>query len=271
MPARRTPKVEALVVNAIRRLQDLQGSTSQEISNYISQEYDVPKNEIARQVQIALKRGLSYGILQRSASGHYSCNRNCLEQLSLGDGTGDGVIEPCPSQPWRFGVRERKRKKLRARRRRREREREKELEKRKKRRERLRGKRRGRSRGRRRRRRTRRRRRRSRTRRGKRRSRTRRGGRGRSRTRRGGRRRRSRTRRGGRSRTRTRTRADRNEMEIEAMVSEPKRNDTSKNEVSHKSDTSISEHSGEMHFQDPPLQDSQSSNTSDDVSEIREG
>lgn len=66
MPARRTPKVEALVVNAIRRLQDVQGSTSREISNYISQEYDVPKKEIRRQVQLALQRGLSYGILQRS-------------------------------------------------------------------------------------------------------------------------------------------------------------------------------------------------------------
>ncbi|CAL1682240.1 unnamed protein product [Lasius platythorax] len=67
MPARRTPKVEALVVNAIRRLQDVQGSTSREISNYISQEYDVPRKEIRRQVRIALQRGLSYGILQRSA------------------------------------------------------------------------------------------------------------------------------------------------------------------------------------------------------------
>jgi len=66
MPARRTPKVEALVVNAIRRLQDVQGSTSREISNYISQEYDVPKEDIRRQVRVALERGLSYGILQRS-------------------------------------------------------------------------------------------------------------------------------------------------------------------------------------------------------------
>ncbi|KYN15657.1 hypothetical protein ALC57_12160 [Trachymyrmex cornetzi] len=66
MPVRRTPKVEALVVNAIRRLQDVQGSTSREISNYISQEYNVPSEEIKRQVQFALRRGLSYRILKRS-------------------------------------------------------------------------------------------------------------------------------------------------------------------------------------------------------------
>lgn len=67
MPApRRTPKIEALVVNAIRRLQDVQGSTSREISNYISQEYNVPSEETRRQVQLALRRGLSYGILKRS-------------------------------------------------------------------------------------------------------------------------------------------------------------------------------------------------------------
>jgi len=66
MPAKRKPKIEALVVNAIRRLQDVQGSTSREISNYISQEYNIPGKEIKRQVQIALERGLSYGILQRS-------------------------------------------------------------------------------------------------------------------------------------------------------------------------------------------------------------
>jgi len=66
MPVKRTPKIEALVVNAIRRLQDVQGSTSREISNYISQEYNVPSEEIKRQVQFALRRGLSYRILKRS-------------------------------------------------------------------------------------------------------------------------------------------------------------------------------------------------------------
>ncbi|KAL0126293.1 hypothetical protein PUN28_004997 [Cardiocondyla obscurior] len=112
MPARRAPKIEALVVNAIRRLQDVQGSTMREISSYISQEYNVPSEETKRQVQLALKRGLSYGILKRSKRGYYSCNR---DYLLSGNGTGDGVIEPCPSQPWRFGVRARKRKRRRAR------------------------------------------------------------------------------------------------------------------------------------------------------------
>jgi len=74
MPARRTPKVEALVVNAIRRLQDVQGSTSREISNYISQEYDVPIEETRRQVQFALRRGLSYGILKRSREYEFDAN-----------------------------------------------------------------------------------------------------------------------------------------------------------------------------------------------------
>lgn len=73
MPARRIPKVEALVVNAIRRLQDVQGSTSREISNYISQEYNVPREETRRQVQFALRRGLSYGILNHSKGYEFIC------------------------------------------------------------------------------------------------------------------------------------------------------------------------------------------------------
>lgn len=74
MPVRRTPKVEALVVNALRRLQDVQGSTAQEISNYISQEYNVPSEETKRQVQFALRRGLSYGILKRSRGYEFDAN-----------------------------------------------------------------------------------------------------------------------------------------------------------------------------------------------------
>lgn len=161
--------------------------------------------------------------------GYYSCNRDYFGQLSLGDGTGDGVMEPCPSQPWRFGVRARKRRKRKARlaaRKRRERER------------RMRG------RGRRRRGRTRGRRRRGRSRRGRRRSR---------RGRRGGRRR--------RTRGRTRSRANLDEIETEAMVPESKDN-PSKDDAPRKSETSISEHSGEMPLQDflqDSPQDSQSS------------
>ncbi|XP_029670470.1 probable ATP-dependent RNA helicase DDX46 [Formica exsecta] len=225
MPARRTPKVEALVVNAIRRLQDVQGSTSREISNYISQEYDLPRKEIRRQVQLALQRGLAYGILQKSTSGYYSCNRDYLGQLSLGDGTGDGVMEPCPWRRRRFGRRGRRRSRSRRRRRQR------------------RGKvrarqRRGRSRRRQRRRRSRRRRR-----------------------RRDGRRRR-------RNGERTRTRADPDEIETEAMVSESKENNASRDDAQRKSETSISELSGETRLQDSPQdspQDSESLNTSGDV------
>ena len=62
---RKSPKIEAQVVEAIRRLQAVQGSTPQEISNYIAQEYNIPNSEIKPHVQLALKRGVTYGILQR--------------------------------------------------------------------------------------------------------------------------------------------------------------------------------------------------------------
>lgn len=66
MVNRKTPKIEAQVMHAIRRLQTIQGSTQREISNYISQEYDLPLKDVKRQVQLALKRGITYGILQRT-------------------------------------------------------------------------------------------------------------------------------------------------------------------------------------------------------------
>lgn len=66
MSSKGNPKIAALVINAIRRLQDVQGSTTKDINNYISQEYNVPTKDIKRQVQLALRRGLSYGILQRA-------------------------------------------------------------------------------------------------------------------------------------------------------------------------------------------------------------
>lgn len=231
MPARRTPKVEALVVNAIRRLQDVQGSTSREISNYISQEYDVPIEETRRQVQFALRRGLSYGILKRSREGYYSCNHDYLGQLSLGDGMGDGVMEPCPLHParkrafakWRREQRAKKRRRREAQRRYRRRiKREKE------------------------------RRRRSRTRGRRRRPSRRRPSRRRRRRRRRSRRRRSR-RRGARRRGRPRTRADSGEIEMEAMSPEQKSNDVDrKDEDPRKSEISISEHSDERHSRDSP-------------------
>lgn len=65
MAAQKSQKIEAQVVEAIRRLQAIQGSTPQEISNYIAQEYNIPGSEIRRHVQLALRRGVTYGILQR--------------------------------------------------------------------------------------------------------------------------------------------------------------------------------------------------------------
>ncbi|XP_032670387.1 pre-mRNA-splicing factor CWC25-like [Odontomachus brunneus] len=115
MPARRTPKIEALVVDAIRRLQDVQGSSSREISNYISQEYDVPAKDIRRQVQLVLQRGLSYGILRKTNRGYYTCSRDHLGQIPVEDEAGDGVMEPCPEhrKKWRRywrRIRERRRR-----------------------------------------------------------------------------------------------------------------------------------------------------------------
>lgn len=66
MSVRKSSKIQKLVVNAIRKLQDVQGSTPREIVNYISQEYDVPSTKIQPQVALALARAVSYGILQRS-------------------------------------------------------------------------------------------------------------------------------------------------------------------------------------------------------------
>lgn len=179
-------------------------------------------------------------------SGYYSCNRDCLGKLSLGDGMGDGVMEPCPSQPWRFGVRKRKREKARARRRARERRERERREKERRRRMRRRSA-------------MRRRRRRRRPSRARRR-------RGRSRRRRTRRGRRRRT----RSRGRTRTRTDVGEVETEAMLPESKGNETSKDDAPRKSETSVSEYSGETRLQDSP-EDPQSLNTSGDVQESGEG
>ncbi|KAG7189733.1 hypothetical protein KM043_017400 [Ampulex compressa] len=98
MSNKKTPKIEPLVVNAIRRLQDVQGSTPREISNYISQEYDVPVSEIRPQVQLALKRGITYGILQRLKGGHYTYHREPLGR----EGNGEIVEIPCHGRK-RFG------------------------------------------------------------------------------------------------------------------------------------------------------------------------
>lgn len=114
---KRGPKIEALVVGAIRRLQDVQGSTPREISNYIAQEYDVPGQEIRKQVQLALKRGVSYGILQRSKGGCYTCSRDFLAKQPMEGGDVEMRCRPrrarsrgCrPRKPKRSGCRPAKR------------------------------------------------------------------------------------------------------------------------------------------------------------------
>lgn len=63
-------------------------------------------------------------------------------------------------------------------------------------------------------------------------------------------------------------RADPDEIETEAMVSESTENNASRDDAQRKSETSISEHSGETRLQDSPQdspQDSESLNTSGDV------
>ncbi|XP_078035175.1 uncharacterized protein LOC144469117 [Augochlora pura] len=83
MAAKKSQKIEAQVVDAIRRLQAVQGSTARDISNYICQEYDLPSAEIRRQVQVALKRGVAYGILQKLKGGSYTYNLDFLERHPL--------------------------------------------------------------------------------------------------------------------------------------------------------------------------------------------
>ncbi|XP_043515275.1 histone H1, gonadal-like [Frieseomelitta varia] len=93
---KKSPKIEAQVVEAIRRLQAVQGSTPQEISNYIAQEYNIPNSEIRPHVQLALKRGVTYGILQRMKGGCYSYNPD-YEQRPEGHAARSTVVEiPCP-------------------------------------------------------------------------------------------------------------------------------------------------------------------------------
>lgn len=52
-----------MVVKAIKRLQEVQGSSPKEISNWLSQEYDVSSDEIKKHINVALKQGVEYGIL----------------------------------------------------------------------------------------------------------------------------------------------------------------------------------------------------------------
>ncbi|XP_076390524.1 uncharacterized protein LOC100882772 [Megachile rotundata] len=77
----KTQKIEAQIVDAIRSLQAVQGSTQREISNYIAQEYNLPLPSVNRQVQLALKRGVNYGILQRLKGGCFTYNQQLFNGL----------------------------------------------------------------------------------------------------------------------------------------------------------------------------------------------
>ncbi|XP_033323825.1 uncharacterized protein LOC117219059 [Megalopta genalis] len=70
---KQAPKMSARVVNAIKNLREVHGSTSKEIMSYIMSQYNAPVSTIQRQMQTALKRGLDYGILKRQ-NGHYYLN-----------------------------------------------------------------------------------------------------------------------------------------------------------------------------------------------------
>lgn len=76
-------KIEAHVVEAIRSLQVAQGSTPRKICAYISQEYDVSVSNLRRQVQLALKRGITYGILQRLKGYTIEIMYNILEKIMV--------------------------------------------------------------------------------------------------------------------------------------------------------------------------------------------
>ncbi|CAL7934873.1 unnamed protein product [Xylocopa violacea] len=124
MAVKKSQRIEAQVVEAIRRLQAVQGSTPREISNYIAQEYNVPGSEIRRHVQLALKRGVTYGILQRLKGGCYSYNQDVLNGQCLS--AGDTAIEiPCKgrSRRARWGRSRRRSRRRSGRRRRRSRRR----------------------------------------------------------------------------------------------------------------------------------------------------
>ncbi|XP_061940322.1 histone H1, gonadal-like [Apis cerana] len=113
MAFKRSQRIEAQVVEAIRRLQAIQGSTPQEISNYIAQEYNIPGSEIRPHVQLALKRGVTYGILQRLKGGCYTYNPDFLNGQCISGG--DATVEiPCKGRRRRRGRSRRRGRRRRA-------------------------------------------------------------------------------------------------------------------------------------------------------------
>ncbi|XP_015429834.1 PREDICTED: U1 small nuclear ribonucleoprotein 70 kDa [Dufourea novaeangliae] len=82
---KQVPKMSARVVNAIKNLREVHGSTSREIMSYIMSQYSAPELTIQRQMQAALKRGLDYGILKRQ-NGHYFLNMEAdIPQIMTAD------------------------------------------------------------------------------------------------------------------------------------------------------------------------------------------
>ncbi|XP_025262418.1 uncharacterized protein LOC112637272 [Camponotus floridanus] len=64
-------KILGLVISAIKNLCELKGCTSQEILHYISSIYNIPSATARCQMQSALKRGVTCGILKKTGN-HYS-------------------------------------------------------------------------------------------------------------------------------------------------------------------------------------------------------
>ncbi|XP_035733020.1 histone H1, gonadal-like [Vespa mandarinia] len=87
-----TAKTLALVISAIKELREMKGSTSREILNYITSTYSIPLETARRQMQVALKRGIAYGILKKNGI-HYSlptdtqaeCEEIATQELGLLD------------------------------------------------------------------------------------------------------------------------------------------------------------------------------------------
>ncbi|XP_066603778.1 probable ATP-dependent RNA helicase DDX46 [Prorops nasuta] len=63
-----TAKALSQVMAAIRNLRESKGSTSKEILRYISAVCNLPSDVVKREMQAALKRGVTYGILMKNGA-----------------------------------------------------------------------------------------------------------------------------------------------------------------------------------------------------------
>ncbi|KAF7988593.1 hypothetical protein HCN44_001166 [Aphidius gifuensis] len=107
MGSSKTSKFGKMVVKAIKRLQEAQGSSPKEISNYVSQEYNVPSEEIKKQINVALKQGVEYGILLKRTGGVYTCNPEIINIPTLADGQAKTSCSHGMKMSKRFGRRSR--------------------------------------------------------------------------------------------------------------------------------------------------------------------